>query len=144
MYLWKKILESIFRLTYFPGVVITVIKSFVIKVPRLIAKTKLIFYNLLVKQFFQSECYAYLLPYCINYKQKGFVAEAHRLGVKAKLNFWKECFLEWIFRLTYFLGVVSTSINSFVIRIPWLGEKNKIKMFDKLTYETIFLELKVH
>ncbi len=84
MYIEIIFLESDILTNTFLGVVITVIKSFVLE---LIAKTKLIFYNLLVKQFFQSECYAYLLLYCINYKQKFFVVKAPGLDMKAKLIF---------------------------------------------------------
>ena len=88
MYIKIIFLESDIQTNTFLGVVITVIKSFVIKVLELIPKTKLIFSNLLVKQFFQSECYAYLLPYCINYKQKFFVVKTPGLDIKAKLSFW--------------------------------------------------------
>jgi hypothetical protein len=88
MYFKIIFLEYDIQTNTFLGVVITVIKNFVIKVLELFAKTKLIFYNLLVKQFFQSECYAYLLPYCINYKQNFFAVKAPRLDIKAKLIFW--------------------------------------------------------
>ncbi len=36
--------------------------------------------------YFQSEKYTNLLPYCINYKQKGFVVKAPGFDMKAKLN----------------------------------------------------------
>ncbi len=45
-----------------------------------------------MKQYFQSEKHTNLLPYCINNKKKGFVAEAPGLDMKAKLFFWNYVF----------------------------------------------------